>query len=270
MVGAFIGAAAIMPDLAIFAGLVLLAVVSWLDDRNSLPIAVRFVSQVVAGGLALSTGLASQWWDWGWLAQMAVLLLIVWMINLYNFMDGANGLAGGMAVFGFGAYALVAWVAGESALGIWASCIVGAAGGFLLFNFDPARIFMGDVGSVPLGFLAAILGLEGIRLNLWPIWFPILVFSPFIADASATLVKRALRGDKVWVAHREHFYQKLVRSGWTHRKLAVHEYVLMAATSTSACIMLNLTPAIQGAALLVWVVVLGGLMAMVESLKRSD
>jgi UDP-N-acetylmuramyl pentapeptide phosphotransferase/UDP-N-acetylglucosamine-1-phosphate transferase len=86
-------------------------------------------------------------------------LSIVWMTNLFNFMDGANGLAGGMAVFGFAAYALVASLAGQYDLAIWSACIAAAAVGFLVFNFDPARIFMGDVGSVPLGFLAAVLGL---------------------------------------------------------------------------------------------------------------
>ena len=104
------------------------------------------------------------------------------------------------------------------------------------------------------------------ELGVWPIWFPILVFAPFIADASVTLLKRLLRGDKVWQAHRVHYYQRLVRAGWSHRKLALHEYVLMAAASASACALLEWPPVVQMLALLIWLVVLGSLMLKIESM----
>ncbi|MBU1645421.1 MAG: glycosyltransferase family 4 protein [Gammaproteobacteria bacterium] len=266
LAGVIVGMAAEPPALTVLAGFILVALVSWWDDRRSLPVVARFASHFTAGGLALGGGLAAQWAEWGLWGQVAALLGIVWMTNLYNFMDGANGLAGGMAVFGFGAYAVAAGTAGQVPLAAWASCIAAAAGGFLLFNFDPARIFMGDIGSVSLGFLAAILGLEGMRLEVWPIWFPLLVFAPFVVDASVTLAKRALRGDKVWQAHREHYYQRLVRSGWSHRKLALHEYGLMAAVSVSACAMLTWPAGAQGAGLLAWVVLLGGLMLRIDTL----
>jgi UDP-N-acetylmuramyl pentapeptide phosphotransferase/UDP-N-acetylglucosamine-1-phosphate transferase len=98
---------------------------------------------------------------------------------------------------------------------------------------------MGDVGSVPLGFLAAMLGLEGFWRGAWPAWFPLLVFSVFIADASVTLLRRGLRGEKVWVAHREHYYQRLIRSGWSHRRLALAAYLLMFVTAGSACLLIT-------------------------------
>jgi UDP-N-acetylmuramyl pentapeptide phosphotransferase/UDP-N-acetylglucosamine-1-phosphate transferase len=177
----------------------------------------------------------------------AALLAIVWVTNLYNFMDGMNGLAGGMAVFGFGTLALGADAAGASDIAVLAGCIAAGAGGFLLFNFHPARIFLGDVGSIPLGFLAAVLGMDGVRRDLWPLWFPLVAFSPFIVDASVTLLRRGLRGERVWQAHREHYYQRLVRMGWSHRHTALAEYGLMA-TMVTLALFLRAAPTMQQAA----------------------
>jgi UDP-N-acetylmuramyl pentapeptide phosphotransferase/UDP-N-acetylglucosamine-1-phosphate transferase len=154
-------------------------------------------------------------------------LAIAWLTNLYNFMDGSDGLAGGMAVFGFGTYGVAAFSAGDQPLAVFSVSLMAAAAAFLIFNFAPARIFLGDVGSVPLGFLAGALGLAGWRDETWPWWFPLLVFAPFIADASFTLCKRALRGEPVWRAHREHYYQRLVRLGAGHRATALAAYLLM-------------------------------------------
>lgn len=245
----------------LLAGLVLVTLVSLLDDHHSLPVAVRFVSHFVAAGLVLAGG-GTPGWDI--LGGAIILLFIIWMSNLFNFMDGANGLAGGMAAFGFGIYGVAAAMAGQSSLAVLAFCVSAAAVGFLVFNFDPARIFMGDVGSIPLGFLAAALGLDGLRLALWPPWFPILVFAPFIVDASVTLVKRGLHGDKVWLAHRDHYYQRLVRMGWSHRRLALAEYALMAAGGGSALILLHLDFEVQLMALLVWIAVYVGLMLFID------
>ena len=98
---------------------------------------------------------------------------------------------------------------------------------------------MGDAGSIPLGFLAGTLGVYGFQQGIWPLWFPVLVFSAFILDASVTLVKRALRGEKLWEAHRDHYYQRLIRLGWGHRKTAIVEYLLMVATGGSALVILQ-------------------------------
>lgn len=106
-------------------------------------------------------------------------------------------------------------------------CIAGSAAAFLLFNFHPARIFMGDSGSIPLGFLAGALGVYGWSEGIWSPWFPLLVFSPFVADASVTLIKRLYKGERIWHAHRDHYYQRLVLSGWGHRNTALFAYVLM-------------------------------------------
>jgi UDP-N-acetylmuramyl pentapeptide phosphotransferase/UDP-N-acetylglucosamine-1-phosphate transferase len=161
-------------------------------------------------------------------------LATVWVTNLYNFMDGSDGLAGGMALFGFGAYALAAWLADDAVFVLVAASIATAAAAFLIFNFPPAKVFMGDAGSIPLGFLAGALGILGWRIGHWPLWFPVLVFSPFIIDASLTLARRVLRRERFWEAHRSHYYQRLVQLGWGHRNTALAEYALMAACGAIA------------------------------------
>ncbi len=123
-----------------------------------------------------------------------------------------------------------------------------------MFNFDPARIFMGDVGSVPLGFLAALFGFHGWWSGAWPAWFPPLVFSVFIVDATVTLLRRGLRGEKVWLPHREHFYQRLIQSGWSHRHLAVAAYLLMFATGSTACLALAAPPELLALLIAAWCV----------------
>lgn len=163
----------------------------------------------------------------GWFAYPLTLLFIVWMTNLYNFMDGMDGFAGGMALVGFGFLGWLALSEGAAGLGLLALLLAVAAGGFLVFNYPPARIFMGDVGAVPLGFLAAALAIKGNRENVMGLWVPIIIFSPFIVDATVVLVRRVLRGAKVWEPHREHYYQRLVLAGWSHRKTVCVEYLLM-------------------------------------------
>lgn len=155
-----------------------------------------------------------------------------WIINLYNFMDGSDGLAGGMTVIGFAFYAIAASADASLSSAAWA--ISAASLAFLLFNFHPAKIFLGDSGSIPIGFAAAAFGYIGWERGFWSWWYPFTVFSPFIADASVTLLKRIIRRERIWQAHKEHYYQRLIRMGWGHRRTALTEYTLMLIVSTAA------------------------------------
>ncbi|MBT2790425.1 MraY family glycosyltransferase [Paraburkholderia strydomiana] len=232
----------------------LLAALSQIDDRRGLPARVRFGGHAAAVATLIIVYPADvSWWA---LAVMAVLL--VWLVNLYNFMDGSDGLAGGMAVFGFGGYAIAASISShpDPALASASIVIAGAAAGFLLFNFHPARIFLGDAGSIPLGFLAGALGYWGWREGVWPVWFPAVSFSPFIGDASVTLIKRLLRGEKFWQAHREHYYQRLVQSGLGHASTARVWYLFMAAGIMLALWALNFAVPNQWLVVVAWAVVL--------------
>lgn len=216
-----------------------LAMVSSIDDRRNLPVALRlFVHATVATIVAVNWLGAGEFFITvtSVCVIVAITIAICWMSNLFNFMDGANGMAGGMAFFGFGGYAIAAALSPENGAGITivAATISGATLGFLFFNFPSGRVFLGDAGSIPLGFLAIALGIQGYLQGMWPWWFGLLIFSTFIVDATATLLKRLFRGEKIWVAHREHYYQRLILSGWSHRKSVTSYYFLMLGSTLSA------------------------------------
>ncbi len=214
----------VLPMLALFA-------VSLLDDMRGLPVRQRLLVHVIAAAvLVFGSGMASQ----SILLALLVLPCVVWMTNLYNFMDGSDGLVGGMTFFGFNMYGLAALMHGDDTMSMLNFSIAAAALGFLYYNLYPAKVFMGDAGSIPLGFLAAAMGLWGWEQGHWPGWFPLLVFFPFVADATVTLIKRTIRGAKITEAHREHYYQRLVQIGWGHRKVALFAYALMFAAGASA------------------------------------
>ena len=202
----------------------LVAAVSLLDDFKGLPPLPRFVMHGLAAAVLVTGGLTL---PWGAVGNVIAWLGIVWMLNLYNFMDGMDGFAAGMSMAGFSFMGLAGWLAGAEAYAGYCWSISTAALGFLCFNFPPARIFMGDAGSATLGLLAAAFSLWGIRDGLFHWWFPLFVFAPFILDASVTLVRRLLRGERIWEAHRTHYYQRLVRAGWGHRRTMLAEYALM-------------------------------------------
>jgi UDP-N-acetylmuramyl pentapeptide phosphotransferase/UDP-N-acetylglucosamine-1-phosphate transferase len=264
-----IAALAAMPALqpalrAALAAAALLWAVSLLDDLRGLGPGTRLLAHLaaVAAWLAVDPPAA-------WLWPVAV-LAIAWSANLYNFMDGADGLAGGMAVFGFGTLAAAAWAAGDVAVAALCASIAGSALGFLAFNFPPARLFMGDAGSIPLGFLAGAIGWHGAAGDLWSPALPVLAFLPFLFDASLTLARRAARGEVPWHAHRDHLYQRAVRSGATHRRVATVEYLLMAACSALAFSVRDAGPAAALSATAVALAAAGAIAVRVDRLHRAS
>ncbi len=258
-------------------GMLIVLVVSLVDDIRSLSAALRMPVHFLAAGLLTAGGLSLETLRIGDL-QFALpvtlgaafsLLYIVWMTNLYNFMDGMDGFAGGMSVIGFGALALLAAAGGSTVIATISIAIAGAALGFLVFNFPPARTFMGDVGASTLGFLAAGISLWADREQVVPLWISVLIFSPFIADATVTLVRRALNREPVWRAHRSHYYQRLVRLGWGHRKTVVAEYLLMVACGVSAVAAARMDAAGQWIMLAFWMLAYGALILSIHRLEAK-
>ena len=242
----------------------ILIVVSLRDDRYGVPVSWRLGAHVAAAtSWAVLSGTT------GAIALMTTVLVIVWMTNLYNFMDGSDGLAGAMTIVGFAAYALAGSRvdAPETPL---AAAVVGATLPFIVVNWPPARAFLGDVGAVPLGFLAAALGIAGWQAQWWPYWFPPLVFLPFIADATATLVRRLTSGERVWRAHRDHYYQRLVRMRFGHAGTLALYAALMAGTAGSALAALFRAPDAGVALLALWTAALLLLFAAIDRSWRMQ
>jgi len=248
-----------VPSVAILGALALLAAVSFLDDLRGLPVAVRFACHV-ACAIAVALSIPSA----GIAAIVIATLAITWSINAYNFMDGSDGMAGGMAASGFAAYAWIAAAAGDAGFAAACLSVAAAAAAFLLFNFHPARIFMGDVGSVPLGFLAAAFGLGGWERGLWSPWLPLLIFSPFLADATVTLARRVLAGERFWQAHHDHYYQRLIRMGWSHRRTALCAYGLMIAAAAVALALTDRSGVVQALGAAAYFAVLAAVVAAIE------
>jgi UDP-N-acetylmuramyl pentapeptide phosphotransferase/UDP-N-acetylglucosamine-1-phosphate transferase len=167
-------------------------------------------------------------------------LSIVSFTNFFNFMDGSDGLAGSMATVGFAALGFLASSPPSDAPGATSNAIalvcftLSAINlGFLVWNWPRAKVFMGDTGSTFLGFSAMALGWLGSFEGIWHWSIPFIVFFPFWFDASVTVIRRALRGEKIWLAHREHFYQRAILSfrsddmSVRHRRLLIPAIVTM-------------------------------------------
>lgn len=255
----------------------IITVISFLDDCYSLSVAVRFVIHLgvaivlVVNGFHLSV-LELPGWSWRWPESVALVVssvFIVWLINLYNFMDGMDGFAAGMAIVGFSCFALFGWQAQDQPFMTANLIIVSAVLGFLLFNFPPARIFMGDTGSSTLGFLVAAFSLWASVAEIFPIWIAVLVFSPFIVDASITLIRRLFTREKIWEAHKSHFYQCLVQIGWGHRKTVLYAYLLMILCAVSAWLAMQLDLVSQLVIVIGWIIVYIAIIVGVEKLGRQ-
>ena len=215
---------------AVMVGMALLVVISWLDDvRGGMPVAARLAVQAIAVALALvafqDAGLVFQGILPLVLDRLVAALLWLWFINLFNFMDGIDGISGVETISLGGGLALVAWFAGLAAPYIALPALLGAAAlGFLAWNWQPAKVFLGDVGSVPLGFLLGWLLLNTAAQGQWLAAAILPLY--YLADATITLVCRLVRGETVWRAHRGHFYQQAVRGGESHAQVAAKVLVI--------------------------------------------
>ena len=241
-------------------GATVVGVVSLIDDRYHVPVGLRLAVHIIAAMTVLLEGLVIQSSALGmdielsaFMLGLGTLLFVVWFINLFNFMDGIDGLAGGMAAIGFGTFGLLGWLSGEPLFAAINFAVAAAAVGFLVFNFAPARLFMGDSGSATLGFVAASIILWAERSGTFPLWLGILVFSPFVADATVTLLRRLIRGERVWEAHNSHYYQRLVKLGWGHKKAVLAEYGLMIACAVSAVWSTVLSPWVKLLLVCFWI-----------------
>lgn len=201
----------------------LVAIIGFLDDHGHIPARWRLLGHFFAAilGLYLLGGmpdivLFNKKVDLAWIGNVFAVFYLVWMLNLYNFMDGIDGLAGAEAIFvGLGG-ALLYWGTDNSEF-VWGPMVLAFTTlGFLYWNFPCARIFMGDAGSGFLGIVLGLLALQAASIDPLLFWSWLILLGVFIVDATFTLLRRLLRGEKVYEAHRSHAYQFASRQFGRH------------------------------------------------------
>lgn len=215
---------------AITFGWLLVFIISLVDDLRTLPFWARLPLHAVA---ALAVMLAGDAYNGPYGLALGV-FWIVWGTNLFNFMDGMDGLASSMAVVGGSALGAGLLMVGADRLALLPIAAAAAALGFLWFNWPTARIFMGDAGSASLGFVFASVSVAGVDDGNLPAWFPLVVFLPFVTDATFTLLRRIMLRRPIWQAHREHAYQRAVLHGWAVPKVLAYAIGLMLACAALA------------------------------------
>ena len=208
---------------------VIVAAVSGIDDIASISPRIRLAVQLAAAGIAVwalgpvrvvDLGPLGSF-DFGPAGWGLTVLWIVGMTNAFNFMDGIDGIAGITAAVALAVLAAGLSAAGQALASLTAAALAAAAAGFLVWNWQPARIFMGDVGSAFLGFTIAVLPLAaGEQASRWLMPLTACVMAPFLVDSSFTLLRRLKNGENIFAAHRSHLYQRLVIGGWSHAAVA--------------------------------------------------
>lgn len=215
-------------------GASLVVLISWLDDVYSISFAWRLAVHSVAAAIVIyscghlstiTSPFGPNSIDIGWFGIPITFCWIVWMINAYNFMDGIDGIAGIQAITASIGWVFIGLSLDIPSVYVLSGSILFAAVAFLLHNWPPARIFMGDAGSAYLGFVFAsipfIAAADNPKRTEAFFFAGIALLWPFVFDSVFTIVRRAGRRERVWQAHREHLYQRLVRSGCSHRSVTL-------------------------------------------------
>ncbi len=214
-------------SLGLSSGVLIIGIVGWVDIHHEVPVMKRAIlylctsawAVLVFGGIDTLT-----FGDYSlksvWLASSIAIVAVSWLVNLYNFMDGTDGLAAIQAITSAFCGGVFFIVSGKFEAGILCLAIIFSSSAFLIWNWAPAKIFMGDVGSCSIGFAFGILAIYGEKTAVIPVVVWLILLSIFISDASFTLFKRILAGETWYRAHNTHAYQRLVQMGISHARLA--------------------------------------------------
>lgn len=256
-------------------GTAAVAALGFADDLRPIPARFRFAVQLLAAAAVVWARRAALMAGFSWLVQAPVWLLaplailwIVWMTNLFNFMDGIDGLAGGQAVLAALGLGAAAFLGGAPQAGVLLLLLAAASLGFLLFNFPPASIFMGDAGSTAIGFfLACVPLLPGAPVPLEAVWIGA---GLFIIDATATLVRRVVQGERWFEAHRTHWYQRPLAFGVPHRTITLFAWSAMAVLAFAVGAWPELSPAARLALMLLPPALFVPLAAVVRRLEGGS
>ncbi len=256
---------------------IFLAAVSWYDDLHGLPPLVRLLMQAIAITVILVVTPVHGTYFADLLPPILDLLTAgffwLWFVNLFNFMDGIDGIASAeTACIGIGIVIAAGIVGMDGTLSFLALTTAASALGFLWWNWYPAKIFLGDVGSVPLGFLLGWLLLSLAASGQWAAALILPLY--YLADSTITLSRRALRGERIWQAHRQHYYQRAVQRGLSHatvvRAICLVNFLLMALAGVAASGLIWTALAAAAVTTAVLLVYLGGWKQTAPANKRRS
>ena len=218
----------------ILAGAIIITLVGALDDRFDLPAPVKFIGQIIAATIPVVAGVEVAnitlpfigAVDLGSAGAPLTVIGIVFVINVVNFSDGVDGLAAGVCAISAVAFSIIAFDLGRGSAAVLAAIVAGAAAGFLVFNFHPAKVFMGDAGSNLLGLLLACVAVEGAVKTqvVLALVFPLLVLAVPFLDTTFVVLKRLKYGRPVYVADQSHFHHRMNRIGFSQRKTVLYLY----------------------------------------------
>lgn len=222
-------------------GLLLLVLVGWIDDKKAVSSRIRLLVQfTVSFWLLLCMGFWGSAIDAGITA--ITMLAIIWLMNLYNFMDGSNGMAAFQGVFCGLVFAALFAAGGHSSMAIIAVIVAAACAGFVPLNFPNAKVFMGDVASVPLGFVFAAFSVYGVYEGIFNVWVAALIMSVFLVDASLTLAARVIHKEQWYTAHKQHVYQRLIEQEWSHSQVLIAYQAINVVIVLPALVLVTMYP----------------------------
>lgn len=251
-------------QLTLAAAALAIAVVGLIDDLRSISPPVKLLGEIAAASMLVAAWVPplTLW------SGAAVILWLLTYVNFFNFMDGSDGLAAGVAVLSTSGLGVLAAQAGAEGW-LWPALAVAAAtAGFLLFNLPRASMFMGDSGSLFLGYTIGALAVTVVLAGASVVAAG-LVLSPFLVDAGFTLVARAARGEVVWRAHRSHLYQRLLKLGVSHGRVAIIYWSWTAASATVGCAWTRLMPELRPLAVLLSLAPAAAIAAFVRRRERA-
>ena len=218
----------------ILLGSIIITLVGALDDRFDLPAPVKFIGQIIAATVPVLAGVEVTnitlpfigAVELGAAGAPLTVIGIVFVINVVNFSDGVDGLAAGVCAISAVAFSIIAFDLGRGSAAVLAAIIAGAAAGFLVFNFHPAKVFMGDAGSNLLGLLLGCVAVEGAVKTqvVLALVFPLLVLAVPFLDTTFVVLKRLKAGRPVYVADQSHFHHRMNRIGFSQRKTVLYLY----------------------------------------------
>jgi len=257
----------------------LVAFVGVIDDLQRLPVLLRLLLYGVAAGMPIAGGIRLRAVsipvfgiiEFGMLEIPVTIVWIMAVVSFYNFMDGIDGLAAGVGVIVPGFLAYIAWKVGNSDILILNLLLGSSCLGFACYNFPPARIFMGDVGSTFIGYVLAVLAVVGNHSEgpgHIPFLVPVLLLGTFLFDTIVTLSRRILSREKWYLSHHEHYYQKMTSLGFSHLQVTLGEYGLTFLLGVSALLYIRGNQMLALSILCVWLILLTGLTRLISTLEK--